>query len=594
MIAFIKTKSDVENQFGKQLTKGAVEIDAQMGELAGGYAGLLAFCAANGERRLTIGKEEATKLCTQLNALLAELQKQMKQADKQESTIRKEYQSANQAAVKAKERDMELKKQYEGLQIQLLQSKDMKPKNLQALQKRVFGADKDSKKAESEYKAAIEKQNKTRDVYYQQLGAVMAELEKFDRSRVDQMKRIMLDFVSLQETFSRALGEQLERLGKAVENVVVERDIQSFISKTKTGNKRPPFEAFEPVDNKIIKELALPKFPPDDGERKSSGSKVIGASIISTKAASSGGLTIPSSGESGSISSRGGSSTNLKASSSSSAAASGSSGGGGALTIEQLKALAAGTVASSSTSGGASSSTALKNNNMSSGNQLASSPSSSALNDKKSSTSSSAADTAVAKNTKNSTSDFNNNIMDSKKQMNSSSSSSSSILKKVTVLYDYDSQGPEEISMKTGDTVNVYDLGEGDGWWVGEVVNAGGNATTIGKRGLFPSNFTTDFDESAAAMSGGGGGNPSNNNNNNNASDPSNNKSSTTSGSCGQCIALFAYEPQDPQELPLVEGNLIEIHSMGDDGWWQGKIISGPANIGKEGLFPSNYCQLQQ
>jgi len=518
----------MDNQFGKQLSKSVLEIDLQMGELAGGYAALLAFSTANGERRLFVAKEEATRICTQLNTLLGELQKSTKECDKEESRIRKEYQTVCQTVIKSKEKDVELKKQYEALQIQLLQSKDMKPKNLQVLQKKVFEADKSSKKGEADYKAAVEKQNKTRDTYYQLLGGILGILEKFDRTRVETMKKLMFEYSKLQEGFSTSLSEQLEKFGKAIENINTDRDMQSFISKTKSGNKRPPFEAFEPVDNKIIKQLTLSKFPVDFGLRRNTMKK--SANLIIPPSSSAAG-SVAAGAKTPTLSSNSESSSKPGLSTSSSRKSIGASSGGPLLGLAGSNVTSMKNVVNGSTSD---------------------------LKPKQSETS------LLSKSQK----------TDSKPSSDSNSSgggkqqASEAVLKKVSVLYDYDANSPEEVSLKAGDVIQVLDLGEGDGWWSGEVLSTK-------KRGLFPSNFVTDLvndavnqnSSDAGPVTGGGG----------------------LSGKPKTAIALFAYEPQDPTEIPLLEGNVIEVQSFGEDGWWHGKIISGPGNIGRVGLFPSNY-----
>ncbi|KAK8758165.1 hypothetical protein V5799_004202, partial [Amblyomma americanum] len=51
------------------------------------------------------------------------------------------------------------------------------------------------------------------------------------------------------------------------------------------------------------------------------------------------------------------------------------------------------------------------------------------------------------------------------------------------------------------------------------------------------------------------------------------------------CKALYAYEPQDTDELAISEGDTIEIIKEDPSGWWLGRLR------GKEGLFPANYVE---
>jgi hypothetical protein len=53
----------------------------------------------------------------------------------------------------------------------------------------------------------------------------------------------------------------------------------------------------------------------------------------------------------------------------------------------------------------------------------------------------------------------------------------------VCVLYDYQAQNPEELTIKRGDILRVFKTHE-DGWWEGSLAT-----DQYKKRGLIPSNF---------------------------------------------------------------------------------------------------------
>jgi hypothetical protein len=52
------------------------------------------------------------------------------------------------------------------------------------------------------------------------------------------------------------------------------------------------------------------------------------------------------------------------------------------------------------------------------------------------------------------------------------------------------------------------------------------------------------------------------------------------------CRALYGYTPQSASDLPLVSGEVVEILTRDESGWWHGRNSSG-----KRGAFPSNYVQ---
>jgi Variant SH3 domain len=53
----------------------------------------------------------------------------------------------------------------------------------------------------------------------------------------------------------------------------------------------------------------------------------------------------------------------------------------------------------------------------------------------------------------------------------------------------------------------------------------------------------------------------------------------------GRCKALYSYTPKLYDELELEPGDIIEIHTKQEDGWWLGKLNN---NIG---IFPATYVE---
>jgi len=148
-------------------------------------------------------------------------------------------------------------------------------------------------------------------------------------------------------------------------------------------------------------------------------------------------------------------------------------------------------------------------------------------------------------------------------------SSSKRVLKRVRVLYDYTPAGGDELTIHEGEICEVSEMND-DGWWYGEC---------NGKAGFFPSNFVADLDTDDA---------PAAANHAAPAEDPFNSsQSSHGSGSGETCVASFDYEATDANELSFKEGDVIEILSKSENGWWFGQLS------GKQGLFPSNYVTPQ-
>ncbi|KAG7487359.1 hypothetical protein MATL_G00022390 [Megalops atlanticus] len=152
------------------------------------------------------------------------------------------------------------------------------------------------------------------------------------------------------------------------------------------------------------------------------------------------------------------------------------------------------------------------------------------------------------------------------------------------VEYDYKAQHDDELTITVGDIISNIKKDEG-GWWEGEV---------DGRRGLFPDNFVREIrkevkKDSTQTAQGTQTGGSKTDLSNGSASPGS--ESSLRPAKKGEairkrrCRAAFSYIPQNEDELELKIGDVIEILSEVEEGWWEGSLN------GKRGVFPSNFTK---
>uniref|UniRef100_A0A336LZJ7 CSON006248 protein n=1 Tax=Culicoides sonorensis TaxID=179676 RepID=A0A336LZJ7_CULSO len=179
---------------------------------------------------------------------------------------------------------------------------------------------------------------------------------------------------------------------------------------------------------------------------------------------------------------------------------------------------------------------------------------------------------------------------------------SATIVRRCKVVYSYQENNNDELSLAVGDIIEV--LGEvEEGWWRGKLGS---------KIGVFPSNFVEVIEKispvsanrksiniTTAATTNSGtnsllrGSKSSLNSSRedllSNASHDSYEAPSLPPKPVREfCKVLFAYQPANEDELKLVEGDIITVlnKELPDKGWWKGELR------GRIGVFPDNFVQL--
>lgn len=133
-------------------------------------------------------------------------------------------------------------------------------------------------------------------------------------------------------------------------------------------------------------------------------------------------------------------------------------------------------------------------------------------------------------------------------------------------IFDFAASSSFELNVTEGTVVRVVEEDDGSGW-----VKV---ADSDGEKGLVPATYLEDA-----------GGWPLE------KSEPSQRDSQQASGIYVR--ALYDYRAQEPGELTINEGDLVELSSGTNggqnyaDGWWEGF-----SRDGKKGIFPSNYVNL--
>ncbi|XP_074072537.1 SH3 domain-containing protein 21 [Macrotis lagotis] len=138
-------------------------------------------------------------------------------------------------------------------------------------------------------------------------------------------------------------------------------------------------------------------------------------------------------------------------------------------------------------------------------------------------------------------------------------------LAEVLALQDYQAQREGELSLGAGDVLRDVRPGSAEGWLRGELA---------GRRGLFPALLVQEIPESLR-----GDGGP--------RRPRSQRRGQPGAPPAAQrwCKVNFSYIPEQPDELKLQAGEMVQVLREIEDGWWLGK------KNGQLGAFPSNFVQ---
>ncbi|KAF0687865.1 Aste57867_20452 [Aphanomyces stellatus] len=145
-----------------------------------------------------------------------------------------------------------------------------------------------------------------------------------------------------------------------------------------------------------------------------------------------------------------------------------------------------------------------------------------------------------------------------------------------TALFDYAPEAEDELELHVDDVVCVTQV-QDDGWCRGYI-----QGTPATHTGLFPANYIQDAAAAAADVR------------------PRDETTPLRShlppyrpapqAIARRAKALFAYTPQEPDELALHAGDVVVVTESLDDGWCRGYVAADPKH---PGVFPSNYVDIQ-
>ncbi|XP_028414309.1 CD2-associated protein-like isoform X2 [Dendronephthya gigantea] len=131
------------------------------------------------------------------------------------------------------------------------------------------------------------------------------------------------------------------------------------------------------------------------------------------------------------------------------------------------------------------------------------------------------------------------------------------------VLFDYEAEADDELSLAEGDLIRDIVKKE-DGWWEGEL---------HGKRGMFPENFVEEISKNVVAETKSTEMKPT-------PAAPVVNEKNTLAK------VTFDYDAENDDELTLKEGDVVKVLDQEEEGWWKGELN------GNIGVFPSNFVEV--
>lgn len=137
------------------------------------------------------------------------------------------------------------------------------------------------------------------------------------------------------------------------------------------------------------------------------------------------------------------------------------------------------------------------------------------------------------------------------------------------VLYSYEAEEEGELTVLEGELVEICQGTDADGWI--EVMKS----DNPNARGIVPVAYLERESNSINAAS------------NANNNDITLSSESERQRDHGIAKVIFSYKAQQDNEMDILEGEILKVLEMGDDGWWKGEKQSG--NVGD---FPGSFVEL--
>lgn len=254
-----KSHCDAHKEIAKVYSKSKLDSSG-MGQFTDAFVKMSEFADTHSNVNASLSQSTQTDLVKELERLRKELSAEIKRAVKEEKKLRADLSSADSAAKSAKEKDKKEKMIYEKLQIQLIKADNLTPSRINKLQKSVHSAERSQKKAEDDYRIAVEKLHETDTAFYSQLRDLMVHLEELDKRLMQNMKMILDKYAQMQQDVANQIIQGTDILQNAFERINVERDIQDFVMINKTNAVPPEPLTFEPYVVALPDEIESQRF----------------------------------------------------------------------------------------------------------------------------------------------------------------------------------------------------------------------------------------------------------------------------------------------------------------------------------------------
>eukprot|EP01091_Cochliopodium_minus_P019094 TRINITY_DN7919_c0_g1_i1.p1 TRINITY_DN7919_c0_g1~~TRINITY_DN7919_c0_g1_i1.p1 ORF type:complete len:466 (-),score=183.44 TRINITY_DN7919_c0_g1_i1:104-1501(-) len=259
---FFKKRAELEREYAKKLEGLCKGIESDFGTVDGCWTRVKEETRNRSKFHLELAENLKTLVENPITNFIKEKSKQRKKLKENGKKLLGELDRQDKVTISNKQKYEKLRrKQYESKEEYDKSAYNNNNSQKKNLEKKLGTETKTADKADTTYQESIQKQQELEVKCWQtEVPSVISELEEIEKLRIECVKGALENYINLERGFPPLLTEACEKINQLVTSINSSADIQLFVDQKKTGKQKPQLTAYEPYNE------TLGKCAPKEGE----------------------------------------------------------------------------------------------------------------------------------------------------------------------------------------------------------------------------------------------------------------------------------------------------------------------------------------